>query len=115
MDTVDGWNAVLSGPFGGQPVGVKMVEKIQKQVDKHNMNGVLEFLTLARPRVQSAALLNAHNLLRKITLFRPCYLRRLACDTALLGLRAAGSKDENEDMFRAFLIRGYELLRQQRP
>ncbi len=86
-----------------------------EQISKHDINGVLEFLVLAQPRVQSPVFLNAHELLREIALFRPCYLRRLACDTALLGLRAAGSKDENEDMFRAFLIRGYELLRQQRP
>lgn len=93
-----------------------MQEQMQKQVDKHDINGVLEFLTLARPRVQSAALLNSHNLLREIALFRPCYLRQLACNTALIGLRAlrGKGKDGNEDMFLAFLIRGYEILEGQK-
>lgn len=92
-----------------------MTKEIQSKISKHDINGVLEFLALARSRVQNPVFLNAHELLREIALFRPCYLRRLACDTALLGLRAVESKDENEDMFRAFLIRGYELLWQQRP
>lgn len=92
-----------------------MTKEIQSQISKHDINGVLEFLALARGRVQSPVFLHAHDLLREIALFRPCYLRQLACGTALLGLRAVESKDENEDMFRAFLIRGYELLRQQRP
>lgn len=93
-----------------------MINDVKEKVDKHDINGVLEFLTLARPRVQSAALLNSHNLLRKITLFRPCYRRKLACNTALIALRAlrGKGKDGNEDMFLAFLIRGYEILEGQK-
>lgn len=93
-----------------------MNRTLQEQVDKHNINGVLEFLTLTRPRVQSPALANSHDLLREIALFRPCYLRQLACNTALIGLRAlrGQGRDENEDMFLAFLIRGYEFLEGQK-
>lgn len=91
------------------------MKDLQTQIDKHDINGVLEFLALTSPRVQTPALNNCHKLLRELSFFPPSYLRQLACNTALIGLRAlrGASRDENEDMFLAFLAHGYELLEKQ--
>lgn len=59
MDTVDGWTAVLSGPFGGQPVGVKMksakerirlrLEKLEKELEQQRLFETYEYME--RPEI----------------------------------------------------------------
>lgn len=94
-----------------------MRAEIQKKINKHDLNGVLEFLTLARPRIKGDVLSHAHDLLRELSFFTPCYLRKLACSVALLGLRGNRAdlcKNGDEDMFLSFIIRGFEILQEEK-